>query len=68
MTWDAEVLPRMAVWCCEGSPFVGNLAHLAPEPVSGPTVKLSAAIADGTAASLPPQGVRRWRIRLTFAR
>lgn len=68
MTWDAEALPRMAVWCCEGSPFVGNLAHLAPEPVSGPTVKLAQAIADGTAASLPPQGVRRWRIRLAFAR
>lgn len=67
MTWDRDVLPRMAVWGCEGSPFVGNLAHLGPEPCTGLTKKLSDAIADGSAASLEPGAVRHWRISLAFA-
>ena len=32
MTWDAAALPHLALWCSEASPFVGDLAHLAPEP------------------------------------
>ncbi len=67
MTWDAVALPHLAVWSCEASPFVGDLAHFAPEPASGPTSGLSAAIADGTAGNLPPGGERRWSIRLAFA-
>lgn len=67
MTWDAAALPHMALWCSEASPFVGDLAHLAPEPATGPTRKLSAAISDGTAATLPAHGERRWGIRLAFA-
>jgi hypothetical protein len=67
MTWDTAALPHMALWCSEASPFVGDLAHLAPEPSTGATRKLSAAIADGTAASVPAHGERRWSIRLAFA-
>lgn len=67
MTWDAGALPHMAVWCSEASPFVGDLAHLAPEPATGATRKLSAAVADGTAATIPAHGERRWSIRLAFA-
>jgi len=67
MTWDAAALPHLAVWSCEASPFVGDLAHFAPEPASGPTSKLSSAIADGTAATVPAGGERRWSIRLAFA-
>lgn len=67
MTWDVATLPHLAVWGCEASPFVGNLAHFAPEPASGPTSTLSAAIADGSAATLPAGSIRRWSIRLSFA-
>lgn len=67
MTWSADALPHLAVWCSEASPFVGDLAHLAPEPSTGAARKLSDAVADGTAPSLAPGAVVRWRIRFAFA-
>lgn len=66
MTWTHEAMPHMAVWCCEASPFIDDLAHLAPEPCTGLTRRLSDAIADGSAASIPPRGQRRWTLRLAF--
>lgn len=68
MTWALEALPHMAVWCSEASPFVSDLAHLAPEPCTGLTKRLSDAIADGSAATIPAHGQRRWTLRLAFSR
>jgi galactose mutarotase-like enzyme len=68
LTWTQEALPHLAVWCSEASPFVADLAHLAPEPCTGLTKRLSDAIADGTAATIPARGQRRWTLRLAFSR
>lgn len=67
MSWEVAALPRLAVWCSEASPFVGDLAHLAPEPSTGLTRRLSDAVADGSAATVPAGAVAGWRIRLAFA-
>lgn len=66
MSWQAEAQPQLALWCTEASPFVGDLAHLAPEPCTGRVKRLSDAIADGSAARLAPGAVAHWRIRLAF--
>lgn len=66
LSWDSTVLPYLTLWCSEASPFVDNLAHLALEPCTSASNKLSDAIRDGVARVLPAGGHLAWQTRIAF--
>jgi galactose mutarotase-like enzyme len=64
LSWSAEKMPYMAVWCSENG--VKDLNHLAPEPAVSQFDTLEQAYKAGEAKVILAGGIEKWQIRLTL--
>ena len=64
LSWCAEKMPYMAVWCSENG--VKDLNHLAPEPAVSQFDTLQEAYKAGEAKMIPAGETEKWQIKLTL--